>query len=317
MSSRRRVRVIVLAVGVVAMATAQTHAAEPDDVVYDGELIDGVRAGRGSLTWSDGSRYEGEFQNGLRHGQGVLRLPTGDIYTGAFENDAMTGRGRLAWANGDVYEGDFVDGERTGRGAYVWRTGAHYTGDLVGGVPHGQGVYEYADGTTYRGRFEAGAKAGLGELLQDSTRYVGWFQDDERHGLGHYQWRDGTLYKGYFAFGRQNGPGIKRTPNGELAFEVWDANRLVAAANVIPVPRCALTIDDAPWMFDGDQCINGLAHGRGTAVRLDGSAYIVDGRFVLGRLVAGELSTLSLGDGIDLGNLAGAALPSPNDSVGR
>ena len=287
----RAILIVSLAgAGVLAIA----READRGGVVYEGELVDGVRSGHGVLTWTDGSRYEGRFENGVRHGEGTLYLPTGDVYTGAFERDAMTGRGRLEWTNGDVYEGDFVDGERTGQGAYSWRNGAGYRGSLVAGVPHGDGVYEYPDGTVYQGRFESGTKAGFGELLQEGTVYRGWFADDEAHGLGHYRGDDGTLFKGHFAFGRQNGPGVKETPDGELSFEVWDAGRLVGAIDVKAVERCELVIDSAPWMFDGDQCINGLAHGRGTAVRLDGSAYIEDGRFVLGQLVSGELISITL-----------------------
>ncbi len=287
-----RTLLFVSVAGACVLGPAQ--AREGNGVVYEGELVDGVRSGHGVLTWADGSRYEGQFEDGVRHGQGTLLLPTGDVYTGEFQNDRMTGRGRFAWTNGDVYEGDFVDGERTGQGGYLWRNGARYRGTLVAGLPHGEGVYEYADGTVYQGQFEDGSKAGFGELLQDGTRYRGWFADGERHGLGHYRGKDGTLFKGHFAFDRQNGPGVKETSTGELFFEVWDAGRLVAATDVTAVERCELVIDSAPWMFDGDQCINGLAHGRGTAVRLDGSAYIEDGRFVLGQFVSGELTSIVL-----------------------
>ena len=280
--------------GACGPATAQAREGDRDAVVYEGELVEGVRSGHGVLTWADGSRYEGQFKAGVRHGQGTLLLATGDLYTGEFQQDAMTGRGRFEWTNGDVYEGDFVDGERTGQGGYLWRNGARYRGALRAGIPHGEGVYEYPDGTVYRGQFEDGTKAGFGELLQDGTRYQGWFADDERHGLGHYRAQDGTLFKGHFAFDRKNGPGVKETPAGELSFEVWDAGQPVGATDVKAVERCELVIDGAPWMFHGDQCINGLAHGRGTAVRLDGSAYIEDGRFVLGQFVSGELTSIAL-----------------------
>ena len=54
-------------------------------------------------------------------------------------------------------------------------------------------------------------------------------------------------------------------------------------------------IGQSDWMFDSPACINGLAHGAGTAVQLDGEQIIVDGRVVLGRLVEGEIKSLSLG----------------------
>ena len=33
---------------------------------YEGDLKEGVREGRGKLTWSNGDYYDGEFKNGLR-----------------------------------------------------------------------------------------------------------------------------------------------------------------------------------------------------------------------------------------------------------
>ena len=37
-------------------------------------MQDGIRAGKGKLTWADGSFYEGEFANGLHHGFGLYQL---------------------------------------------------------------------------------------------------------------------------------------------------------------------------------------------------------------------------------------------------
>lgn len=46
-------------------------------------------------------------------------------------------------------------------------------------------------------------------------------------------------------------------------------------------------------MFQSNRCINGLAHGGGNAVRMDGSAFIAQGRFVLGKMVEGNIVLLS------------------------
>ena len=45
-------------------------------------------------------------------------------------------------------------------------------------------------------------------------------------------------------------------------------------------------------MFRGPDCINGLAHGRGPAVSLDGQLYIPEARFVLGHLVDGDIQQM-------------------------
>ena len=284
--------------------------------VYVGDTVAGVRHGLGTLTWGDGYRYEGEFrdgrmhgpgvllspsgeiyegafQDGVRQGEGELRQPSGDVYRGEFHNDLMSGKGTLTWRTGDVYEGDFVAGERTGHGVYQWQNGDRYEGDFVAGEPHGHGAYRYADGRVYTGDFVDGQRQGFGELAwRNGNRYRGGFSADRRHGVGHLAWRDGTHYRGWFAFDRQDGPGVKDPPEGERLFQIWDDGELVSAHSVAAVARCALRIDEEPWMYEGDECINGLAHGDGRAVRLDGLAYVLDGRFVLGRLVRGEVHSL-------------------------
>ena len=46
-------------------------------------------------------------------------------------------------------------------------------------------------------------------------------------------------------------------------------------------------------MFESDSCINGLAHGTGLAASVDGAKIVVEGRFVLGRLIDGEIESLN------------------------
>jgi len=43
------------------------------------------------------------------------------------------------------------------------------------------------------------------------------------------------------------------------------------------------------WMFASTQCINGMAHGEGLAVSLDGRLLIPEGKFILGQLVGGNV----------------------------
>ena len=60
-------------------------------------------------------------------------------------------------------------------------------------------------------------------------------------------------------------------------------------------PRCRLEIDGVPWMFEADTCVNGLAHGTGLAASIDGKEIIVDGRYVLGHRIEGEITPLVAG----------------------
>jgi hypothetical protein len=58
--------------------------------------------------------------------------------------------------------------------------------------------------------------------------------------------------------------------------------------------NCRLDLDGRAWLFTGNECINGIAHGTGLAASLDGAYVIRDGRFVLGHIIAGERESLIL-----------------------
>ena len=158
---------------------------------------------------------------------------------------------------------------------------------------HGQGIYRWPDGRQYRGEFQNGVKTGVGELTwANGNRYIGMFAADDRSGLGVHYWRDGTVYRGHFAQGRMDGFGVKRLPDGELELQAWRAGALNNSKAVQAITHCQFSYQDRAWMFVSEDCINGLAHGEGVAVSLDGDLIIPSGRFVLGNLVSG--STIAL-----------------------
>jgi hypothetical protein len=149
--------------------------------------------------------------------------------------------------------------------------GARYAGEEVNGVPEGKGTQRWADGRRYEGAFKAGQRDGLGELtLRDGTRFQGQFRGD--------------LMEGYL---------LRENPDGLREMQEWRAGELINAWPLRETPDCRLTLDNVLWMFVGTRCMDGWAHGEGFAARLDGSAVIPEGRFVLGRLVAGTRIALS------------------------
>lgn len=289
--------------------------------VYEGPIVDDQRSGQGSYEWQDGRRFEGTFANdrmqgqgtyswpdgrtytgefnaGQREGKGTLAWPNGDTYTGDFLADQRTGKGTLRWANNDIYEGDFVEGKRTGSGTLRWHTGEVYTGQISDGSPNGFGVFTYLDERRYEGQFEGGKKHGDGQLSwSNGNRYVGRFENDVRTGLGKFYWRDGTVYRGQFANDKMDGYGIKDQADGSDVFQIWQEGELYQTLTLLEEPRCQMQLQDKRWMFHSDSCINGRAHGRGTAVSLDGQQVIRDAYLILGNLIAGEYIDLQIADG--------------------
>lgn len=123
--------------------------------VYDGELRNGRREGRGATTFADG-RYEGDYRNDRQEGQGTYRANDGWSYVGGFRNDRRNGRGVYTFQSGTVFDGDWLDGNRTGRGVIKFPDGASYDGQWLNNKPHGSGVYRGADGKTYSGQWNEG-----------------------------------------------------------------------------------------------------------------------------------------------------------------
>ena len=109
-------------------------------------------------------------------------------------------------------------------------------------------------------------------------------------------WRDGTIYRGQFADDKMHGYGVKQRPDGAFELQNWHAGALGISKPLVAQENCRLTMDERGWMFNGDACVNGLAHGIGLAASLDGQLLVVNGRFVLGRMVDGDVQHL-YGDG--------------------
>ena len=77
-----------------------------------------------TIRYNDGCVYTGQVVNGKRHGKGTLTWPSGSVYEGDWRDDKRTGKGKYTWSSGNVYEGDFVDGNFTGKGKKIWANGS-------------------------------------------------------------------------------------------------------------------------------------------------------------------------------------------------
>jgi hypothetical protein len=171
-----------------------------------------------------------------------------------------------------------------------WHTGQSYDGDFLDGTPHGQGHLVYSDGRQYIGEFAQGLRTGKGTLYwPNGNRYTGAFVQDNRTGVGVIHWRDGTIYRGEFFENSQSGWGIKEQPGGQPEIQQWRSGTLQLERILVENVTCSLSHMGRQWMFDSTLCINGLAHGTGLAVSLDGRLLIPNGKFILGQMVSGSV----------------------------
>lgn len=181
----------------------------PDGGYYQGDFIDGQRTGKGKFVWCDGSVYEGDFIDGTRHGKGKYTGPKGVVYKGEYVDGKRQGKGVLTWPSGDVYEGDFFDGDRTGKGIYRWKNGDIYEGDYLKDLRHGKGFLRWSDGSTFEGDFLDGKRTGKGKYTSvKGNIYEGDYLDGKRTGKGKYTWTNGHYYEGEFFEGTFCGEGI-------------------------------------------------------------------------------------------------------------
>jgi hypothetical protein len=170
---------------------------------------------------------------------------------------------------------------------------ANATRVVPGDQLQGDGTLFWPDGRRYEGDFAAGKKAGRGTFeWPNGNRYVGEFANDAREGLGVFYWRDGTVFEGTFENNKMHGFGIKRDSDGASGFQQWREGILTSTQPLMADKRCRITIDGREWMFQAPTCINGLAHGQGPAVSLDGAFYIPAAHVVLGQLVEGDIRPL-------------------------
>lgn len=158
-----------------------------------------------TITIENEGRYIGEIKNGLRHGKGKMTYSNGNIYEGSWINDLFNGKGNyLHKKYGQNISGDWENGYLI-RGQIIFFKGVmgeeKYIGEVIYSffgypVPHGMGAYFYMNGDKYVGEFVDYKKEGKGTFTwANGDSYCGFWQDDEYHGNGILN-KDGVIKEG-------------------------------------------------------------------------------------------------------------------------
>ncbi|MXZ55355.1 MAG: hypothetical protein F4227_02175 [Gammaproteobacteria bacterium] len=265
--------------GVLVIArTVEREIVDEEGNRFVGDTVDGQIHGEGRFDWADGSSYEGDFKNGEVHGEGTMQYVDGSKYSGTFNRGERHGYGVLTLEDGDVYVGTFIADKISGEGEWT----------------------SESKGESYRGLWKNGKRHGTGVLTwEDGAQYTGYFLNNQRYGFGEHISSDGQTYRGHFRSNLKHGDGILEVDQQTRRFQSWEQGQLIIDEEIKEVENCTLTVEESPWMFDGDECVDGLAHGTGRAVALDGSAYVNFGTFVLGNLVKGVVLPMTLPEEFD------------------
>jgi hypothetical protein len=175
-----------------------------DGVCYDGDIVNGMRHGFGSLTRPDGYSYRGIWANDKRHGEGCETLPDGTNYDGDWYNDEKSGWGVSHYLDGTEHKGDWRDGVKNGWGRITYGAGNDrlkgriYSGQwqMDGDKLHGKGEILYPNGDTYTGEWVNEARHGKGiHKAKDGAIYIGTWENDEAI-FGDVIYPDGTKSTG-------------------------------------------------------------------------------------------------------------------------
>ena len=84
---------------------------EKTQLKFEGDIVNGVPNGQGTLTHSDGYEYVGELKDGLRNGQGTFTSLKGFNYVGEWKDNFPNGQGTQTWSDGRINKGEWKDGK--------------------------------------------------------------------------------------------------------------------------------------------------------------------------------------------------------------
>ena len=134
---------------------------QTNDDLYEGELINGKKEGKGKYKYKNGCIYEGFFKNDKKDGNGIFYYPNGDRYKGLFKDGYYQGNGIFFFHNGDRYEGEFNKNKYEGNGKYFYHNGDKFEGLWKDDKKNGKGTYIYLNGDTISGNYKNGKPIGI------------------------------------------------------------------------------------------------------------------------------------------------------------
>ena len=90
---------------------------------YVGQVLNGLREGKGICYWEDGDRYEGDYKNDNKEGKGIYYHNNGERYDGDWRNDKREGKGIFYYNDGDREMGDYYNDKQIGKHVMLTRNG--------------------------------------------------------------------------------------------------------------------------------------------------------------------------------------------------
>ena len=287
----------------------------PNGDVFDGQMLEGKRNGKGKMVWASGQTYDGDWRDDIATGEGSLVFVNGDRYQGQVRNGIPQGRGKKQFGNGDTYDGNFENGIADGEGVHTQRDGSRYTGQFKAGIKHGRGKYAWASGQVYEGewvddrpegkgsltfangdRYEGPISNGLPQgkgikIYASQDRYEGGFAQGEAQGEGHYSWKNGDAYTGSWQKGKKVGRGRYRWASGDYWEGEFVDDKRTDAGRLYFTPKVAAGGEEGSKLAQQAGALVGTAKA--------GDKAIDRGKLLAIPMVAREVRDCSRKQGVD------------------
>jgi hypothetical protein len=245
---------------------------------YTGEWKDGIRVGKGIITFKSGDSYEGQWENNKMNGQGIYKFAKGDVYKGQFKDNEFHGQGIMNFKNKASYVGEWKDNKMNGRGKFTFDDGDVYEGEFKDGNRNGEGKMTYINRDVYKGEWKDDKMNGRGKFtFDDGNEYEGEWKNNNRNGKGKMEYNNGDVYEGEWIDGNKNGKGKMKYANGNVYEGNW--------VNGIRDGQGITTYNDGD-IYEGNWKNNDI-HGKGIMKYADGSSY--DGEWKNGDRIKGNL----------------------------
>lgn len=277
---------------------------------YEGLFFRGLKHGKGTFCYEDGSIYKGDFYEDNITGYGIIeyaifRSPL-KSYRGYWENGHYQGDGELLYHDAvhviRSYTGSFIRGNFDGFGKLLYRDGGFYEGDFQVGKRHGShGTRLWSSGNTFVGSWsDDGMKNGMYTDPSKCSYYAGSFASGQKNGRGREIWNltgkqkkskdpllawlykcDGLyLYEGEYRNGTFDGHGKLFAPCGRKYEGCWRMGRPSGFGQAILLSKGERSLY-RPYKYVGEWS-EGKRHGQGMLFYHDGTKK--SGLFVFGQL---------------------------------
>jgi hypothetical protein len=123
---------------------------------YEGDVVAGVREGKGTYYYHNGDKYEGFWKSNKKHGMGTMYYKDGNLYVGQWRNSEKEGIGTLYYRNGEKYYGNFKIGKKHGKGFLISPEGNKYIGYFSDNKKDGKGIIYFNKNKTAREEWKEG-----------------------------------------------------------------------------------------------------------------------------------------------------------------